>query len=94
MEEAPYPLMITYVSVLQHFNPVAYSTGINKGAYSSHFTVLLQSLIETKYERGKFSAYNIGSIQNPKMIIITYIVAYSRKQSLLLSLTHILPKSN
>lgn len=32
MEEAPYPSMITYMSISQHFNPVVYSTGVNKEA--------------------------------------------------------------
>lgn len=65
MEEAPYPLMITYMSIPQLFNQVAW---YQQRGYSSHFTVLLQNLIETKYKRGKFSAYNIGSIQ-PQLLL-------------------------
>lgn len=63
-------------------------------AYNTHFTVLLQSLSETRYERGKFSAYIVESNQTP-VIIVTKAMTHTRKLnwSLLFSFIHMLPKS-
>lgn len=64
-----------YSTVSQHFNPVIYSTGIN----NIHFIVLLQSLSEATYQRGKFSACKIGGIQNPVTVIRTQVLCHNRK---------------
>ena len=40
-----------------------------KRGHNTHFIVFVQSLSKTKYERGKFNAYNIGNIPKPVIII-------------------------
>lgn len=76
------------------FQPSHLQYWSQRQAYNTHFTVLLQSLSETRYEREKFSAYIVESNQTP-VIIVTKAMTHTRKLnwSLLFSFIHILPKS-